>query len=809
MVPPTMLGILVLACMVASSGAAQLNWAVANESVLSQSPGYDVVHPDTNDSSHSSNRTGEHHEVHGIHVASINFEHVKAPLVFTIVVLIAAFSKLGFHHADFLSSHVPESCLLIILGTILGAIIYSTGLDGSLPTFFSPTQFFIYLLPPIILEAAFSLHDRVFAENLGSVLIFAVIGTILSCFFIGLTMFGLFLSGVLGNISISFVQLLVFSSLIVAVDPVAVLAVFQEVGVNQVLYFLVFGESLLNDGVTIVLYNVMQTYNLMDVITADQIALGIVKFFVVCFGGLLIGILMGILSAIVTKYTSSVKVVEPIAIFGIAYLSYLLAELFHWSGIISIIGCGLMQVEYAFQNIAKKSKTAIKYFTKVISTSNEILIFLFLGLALVRHEHEWKTGFTLLTILWCVVFRFIIIYCISLLINRFDKYRVRKIGLDEMFIISYGGLRGAVCFSLVALLDEKQFPAKNMFVTTTLAVIIFTVFIQGITIKPLVRLLRVRLASTTGELKMYEELNTHITDHMMAGVEEIIGCQGKFYWKEKLSHLDNKIFRKLLVKDPNQAAYGDITRYYEKLVMREHYRNLQLCNAAKLPKVCVDDLYKDEEEEDEPLLKNERENDVPHEIRKSLLRHSHRHEDYNPEPTPHDLRKFLHRGASQRLLLHAKYDPDLSRERITSFRQQIDDKRQHNLRLRRYRSTQRMPERALSWSDDQAEVTMRRGNDMSTHMLPGRAKTLDLSQSPPKRLTPFVPSLNVRDTVFEENETSIEADPLLDEKEEGKDTTNQLQLPKPQSGQMKHLGRQNAVTQEDIPLKPLSRSGSQ
>ncbi|XP_053404258.1 sodium/hydrogen exchanger 1-like [Mercenaria mercenaria] len=529
----------------------------------------------------------ERHKSKKIHVVEFNFDHVKTPLLFGLVVIIAGLSKIGFHHANFLSSKVPESCILIILGVIFGAIFLLTG-AGEDFEFFQPDQFFLYLLPPIILEAAFSLHDRTFTDNLGSIIMFSVVGTVIACFSIGLSLVGLAKAGAMEDPQATPVQILVFSALIVAVDPVAVLAIFQEVGVNNMLYFIVFGESLLNDGVTVVIYNVMQIYSRMDTIEADQIVLGIVKFFVVVFGGIFIGVAIGLISSFLTKFTNSVKVVEPIIIFGFAYQSYILAEMFHFSGIISIIGCGLTQMQYAFNNITNKSRLACKFFAKVISNTCEIIIFLFLGLKTVNPNHVWNTGFVLWTTLLCVVYRFIITFVMSFLINKCDRYRIRKIKLDEMFMISYGGLRGAVCFSLVALLDKKEYAMKDMFMTTTLFIIFFTVFIQGGTIKWLVKKMRVSLQDSSKDMILYQQLNQHVSDHLMAGIEEIIGISGKYILREKFDRLDDRLFRPILLRDPTKCDLNEISQYYEKLMMKEHYKNLRLCGASNLPHVASD-----------------------------------------------------------------------------------------------------------------------------------------------------------------------------------------------------------------------------
>ncbi len=189
------------------------------------------------------------------------------------------------------------------------------------------------------------------------------------------------------NYDLSLMQVMLFASLISAVDPVAVLAIFQEVGVNPDLYYLVFGESLLNgmqsiyfigrknlpteslDGVAVVFYKMMNTFATMEHnhvdITVGQYFLGLLSFFTVAFGGLAIGIVIGFITALITKTTTEVRVMEPLALLGMGYLAYMTAELFHWSGIISLIGCGLIQAHYSFKNISKKSYTTVKYFIRM------------------------------------------------------------------------------------------------------------------------------------------------------------------------------------------------------------------------------------------------------------------------------------------------------------------------------------------------------------------------------------------------------------------------------------------------------------
>jgi NhaP-type Na+/H+ or K+/H+ antiporter len=119
-------------------------------------------------------------------------------------------------------------------------------------------------------------------------------------------------------------------------------------------------------------------------------------------------VIVGALSSVLLKYTKNVRVIEPLLVFVTAYLSYLLAELVDWSGIIAIIFCGLMQAQYTFHNISHKSYTTVKYFSKTLASISEAMIFLLLGMELItNYRHAWNVQFIAIAIFVCVVVRFI------------------------------------------------------------------------------------------------------------------------------------------------------------------------------------------------------------------------------------------------------------------------------------------------------------------------------------------------------------------------------------------------------------------
>ena len=533
---------------------------------------------------HNHNKSSEAKK---IHLANWKWGEYGKILTIALTLIVAGILKLGFHHTPVLPNYIPESCVLIIIGICMGAIIYArkelgiekTGEDEEYFPRFTSQIFFLVLLPPIILDSAYSMYDRQFLDNLGGVLLFAVVGTLFNAFLIG---YGLYLTQYLGfmgdfppDTNMTTIDFLKFASLIAATDPVAVLAIFQEIGVNINLYFMVFGESLLNDGISVVVYNSMVSLGQIEQESGNEpvdkinYLFAFFSFFTVVFGGMMIGMCMALLTSLIVKFTEPLQAIEPFLIILMAYVSYVLADTVDWSGIISLITCGVTQKRYAFLNISKSSLTTVKNSVKTIATFSDVIIFLFLGIVTIsHHDLVWHWGFSLWSVFWIQIIRFIGVFSLTFILNR---RLLKKISTKEQFIMSYGGLRGAVGFSLAIILSQTEPGIKTRIIlTTTLFIVYFTVFLQGGTIKFLVN--KLKIDKQEEKVKMIsDDVNLKTIDLVVSGVGGIVGEMTYSGVLEAIQSFDEKFVKKWLLRDNVQDK---MTEKLNKISLNEHFARL-------------------------------------------------------------------------------------------------------------------------------------------------------------------------------------------------------------------------------------------
>ncbi|KAK2887477.1 hypothetical protein Q8A67_015705 [Cirrhinus molitorella] len=523
----------------------------------------------TEDTSTSTNDSTGGHGTSTISTLPIviwKWHHVETPYLVALWILTCWLCKLVVELNHNVTNVFPESGLLIILGFILGGIVW--GADKVQTFRLIPVNFFYYLLPQIVLDASYCMPNKLFFSNLGAILVHAVIGTCWNAGTVGIALWACYEGGAMGNLNIGCLQFLLFGALMSAVDPVAVIAVFEEVHVNEVLYILVFGESLLNDGVTVVLYNVFDAFVSLGgpKINAAEIIKGIVSFFVVAFGGSFLGVVFAVLISMLTRITKNIQVIEAGFIIVLGYLSYLTAEMLSLSAILSITFCGVCCQKYINANMDEKSVTTLRYTLKMMANGSETMIFVFLGLSAIdKNIWVWNTGFILLTLLFVVLFRFIGVFTLNWILNR---SRLIPIDYVDQFVMGYGGLRGAVAYGLAATLDEKKIPEKNLMLGTTLIVVYFTVILQGITMKPLVQWLKVKKASQS-DLTLNGKMNNRAFEHILTAMEDICGRMGDNWWTRHWNYFEDKYVCWLLMKSNARKHKDPIFGAFHKLNLED------------------------------------------------------------------------------------------------------------------------------------------------------------------------------------------------------------------------------------------------
>uniref|UniRef100_A0A3B3ULX0 Sodium/hydrogen exchanger n=1 Tax=Poecilia latipinna TaxID=48699 RepID=A0A3B3ULX0_9TELE len=506
------------------------------------------------------------HNATGISIVTFKWHHVETPYLIALWVLVSFLVKLLIEANHNVTNYIPESALLICFGFILGGMIW--GADKVQTFKLTPTTFFFYLLPQIILDTGYSMPNKLFFTNLGAILIHAIIGTCWNAATLGLSLWGCHQGGAMGNIEIGLLQYLLYGSLMAAVDPVAVIAVFEQVHVNEVLFILVFGESLLNDGVTVVLFNVFDAFVSLGggAIDAKEIVKGIVSFFVVAFGGSLLGTVFGLLISLLSRCTKNIQIIEPGFIFVLGYLAYLTAEMLSLSSILSIVFCGVCCQKYMNSNMDENSIQTVRYAMKVFANGSETIIFVFLGISAIdKTIWVWNTGFILLTLFFILIYRFIGVFILTWFLNR---SRLVPISFVEQIIMGYGGLRGAVAYGLAVNLNETKIKEKNLMVCTTLIVVYFTVILQGVTMKPLVQWLNVKRAATV-DLTLVEKVQNKVFEHMLVAIEDISGQIGDNYWRNKWRNFEEKWMSRLLLKPSARKKQDRLFNVFHQLNLQD------------------------------------------------------------------------------------------------------------------------------------------------------------------------------------------------------------------------------------------------
>lgn len=385
----------------------------------------------------------------------------------------------------------PYPIALVIVGTIIGLV--NIPVLEPLKQFITEGEVFNFViitlfLPALLGEASLKLPFSHLKENKQPILALAFGGTLLSFLIIG------FLSIWLLNFSIP--AAFVFAALMSATDPVSVLSIFKSVGVNKRLATVIEGESLFNDGLAVVLFKIsafyLLTYMELGFVGAGY---GIWEFIKVISLGLIIGGALGYGFSQLTKYFDDypLEIIFSIILF---YGSFLLAESVHASGVIAVVVAALIFGNYGAKiGMSPTTKLNINNFWEVTALLANSLVFLMVGLEITRIDLADKWGLILLAIVLVLVARSLAVYISLIFIKNFPK--------SWQHIINWGGLKGSLSIALVLSLP-RDFTGREEILILAFSVVLFSLVVQGLSIKPLLSLLRIN--NKEEGFKEYEEL---------------------------------------------------------------------------------------------------------------------------------------------------------------------------------------------------------------------------------------------------------------------------------------------------------------
>uniref|UniRef100_A0A8C4FF29 Solute carrier family 9 member 7 n=1 Tax=Dicentrarchus labrax TaxID=13489 RepID=A0A8C4FF29_DICLA len=337
---------------------------------------------------------------------------------------------------------------------------------------FDPEVFFNILLPPIIFHAGYSLKKRHFFRNLALAF--------------------LSLNVVVGQLTDKFyyTDCLFFGAIISATDPVTVLAIFNELHADGDLYALLFGESVMNDAVAIVLSSSIVAYQPSGANTHMFDASAFFKSVGVFLGIFSGSFLMGAATGVVTfTKLHCFPLLETALFFLMSWSTFLLAEACGFTGVVAVLFCGITQAHYTYNNLSEESTKRTKQLFEVLHFLAENFIFSYMGLALFTFQnHIFSPIFIIGAFIAIFIGRAFNIYPLSFLLNLGRRHKIKG---NFQHMMMFAGLRGAMAFAL-AIRDTATY-ARQMMFTTTLLIVFFTVWVFGGGTTPMLSWLHIRV----------------------------------------------------------------------------------------------------------------------------------------------------------------------------------------------------------------------------------------------------------------------------------------------------------------------------
>jgi Na+:H+ antiporter len=373
---------------------------------------------------------------------------------------------------------VPYTVFLVILGIILGSIARQYPEFELLLKFQLSSDLVLFLfLPALIFESAINLDARLLMKDIIPVLVLAVPAMLISAALIGLGLW--FIQ------DFNIFHALLFGALISATDPVAVIALFKELGAPQRLTILVEGESLLNDATAIVFFGIILGLIDQGYFGTSDFGRAIFDFFYVFIGGILVGAVIGIIvSELLYRIRAGLSSYLIMSIV-LAYSSFAIAEhVAGVSGVMAVVSAAIALGILGVSRIPQSERESVDETWDVIALICNSLLFLLVGLSVDISLLFTQIDSIIIAIILVLVGRAAGVY--SMVPATIKMFNLPNVSMGERHIMWWGGLKGGLAIAIVLSIPDS-FPGRETLLYITLGVVLFSLLINASTIRPLMK----------------------------------------------------------------------------------------------------------------------------------------------------------------------------------------------------------------------------------------------------------------------------------------------------------------------------------
>ena len=396
---------------------------------------------------------------------------------------------------------LPQTIGLMVLAIVLSAVVLFAGLiEPDLLKFAtSLTEEFDFsvllidvMLPFLLFAGAISVNVHELLKDKLTILLLASFGVVFSTFVVGSGLFWLTQQSLFGlsDLGLTYVDCLLFGALIAPTDPIAVLAMVKKMNLSSITETRIAGESLFNDGIGVVVFLTLLSMKAEGIENISLASVGSL-FATEVIGGVLLGAVMGFLGLKLVKYIENEHVeLEVLITLSMVLLVPVISHIFHFSAVLGVVVMGL----FLNQNIDSDKKAeglqrvmgdyVYKFWHLLDETLNAIL-FILIGLEVIPILQNFDFSYLIIVIVM------ILIVVVSRGIGVFVPIKILSIKKsfekNTALIITWGGLRGGLSIALALNLPNSIGAGKDLILILTYGVVLFTILVQGLTLKKIVK----------------------------------------------------------------------------------------------------------------------------------------------------------------------------------------------------------------------------------------------------------------------------------------------------------------------------------